>query len=60
MPVNRGRAEGGRLAIVVSAEKTERPRAHGDVAVALSGGDRAGGDHGDVGLVLTALNAYRV
>lgn len=60
MPMNWGRAEGGGPAIVVSAEKAERPRAHGDVTIALGGGDRGGRDHGDVGLVLAVLNSYRV
>lgn len=60
MPMNWGRAEGGGLAIVARAEKTERPRTHGDVTITLGGGDGGGRDHGDVGLVLAVLNSYRV
>lgn len=60
MPMNWRRAEGGGLAILVSVDKTEHPRAHGDVTIALCDGDRGGRNHGDVRLILTVLNSYRV
>lgn len=60
MPMDWRRAEGGGLAILVSVKKTERPRAHGDVTIALCGGYRGGRNHGDVRLVLAVLNSYRI
>lgn len=60
MAMDRRRAEGGGLAILESVKKTERPRAHGDVTIALRGSNRGGGNHGDVRLVLAVLNSYRI
>lgn len=56
--MNWRRTEGGGLAIIVIVEKTEGPWAHGDVTIALCGGNRGGRDHGDVGFILTVLNSY--
>lgn len=60
MPMDWRRAEGGGLVILVSVKKTERPRAHGDVTIALCGGNRGGRNHGDIRLVLAVLNSYRI
>lgn len=60
MPMDWRRAKGGRLAILVSVEKSERPRVHGDVTIALCGGHAGGRNHGHVRLVLAALDSYPV
>lgn len=72
MPVNwrwckiyrltRQRTESRRgLSFAVCVEETESPRAHGDVTIRLDGGNGGRrGSHGNVGLILIALNSYRI
>lgn len=51
----------GGLSFAVCVEETESPGAHGDVTIRLDGGTGGRrGSHGNVGLILVALNSYSI